>query len=161
MWPRVHPFGMDERDRKILDRLQADATLSVNALAEAVSLSPSAVSRRIQRMEEDGIIARRVVILDRVAMGLPTTIYVLVKTSRHSAEWLDAFKSAVGAIPEIVEVHRLTGNVDYICKIVLPNVEHYDVVYKRLLARLELFEMSAYISMETLKSGTRIPTNFA
>lgn len=152
---------MDERDRKILDRLQIDATISVGALADAVALSPSAVSRRIQRLEEDGIIARRVVVLDRVAMNLPTTIYVLVKTSRHSAQWLDAFKSAVASIPEIVEVHRLTGNVDYICKIVLPNVEHYDVVYKRLVGRLELFEMSAYISMETLKTGTQVPTGFA
>lgn len=152
---------MDERDRKILDLLQRDAASSVAAIAERVALSPSAVSRRIQKLEEDGVIARRVVILDRAAMNLPTTIFVLVKTSRHSGDWLDTFKSAVVSIPEIVEVHRLTGNVDYICKIVLPNVEHYDVVYKRLVARLELFEMSAYISMETLKAGTELPTRFA
>lgn len=152
---------MDERDRKILDHLQRDAAIPVAALADLVCLSASAVSRRIQKLEEDGVIARRVVILDRAAMSLPTTIFVLVKTSRHSSDWLDAFKAAVGAIPEIVEVHRLTGNVDYILKIVLPNVEHYDVVYKRLLGRLELFEMSAYISMETLKAGTEVPTNFA
>ena len=76
-------------------------------------------------------------------------------------EYSDEFRAAVTAIPEIVEVYRLTGNVDYIMKIVLPNVEHYDVIYKRLVARIELFEMSAYISMETLKFGTAVPTRYA
>ena len=157
----LHVVGMDDRDRKILELLQQDAQTSVAALAEAVSLSPSACSRRIQRLEDEGYILRRVAILDRALMHLPTTIFVIVKTSRHSADWLDAFKAAVTAIPEIVEVHRLTGNFDYILKMVLPNVEHYDLVYKRLVGRLELFEMSAYISMETLKADTAIPTRFA
>ena len=118
---------MDERDRKILDLLQRDATMAVAAIADAVALSASAVSRRIQRLEEEGFVARRVAILDRAAMRLPTTIFVIVKTSHHSADWLDAFRAAVTAIPEIVEVHRLTGNFDYILKIVLPDVEHYDL----------------------------------
>ncbi|WP_185984172.1 Lrp/AsnC family transcriptional regulator [Aureimonas mangrovi] len=152
---------MDDRDRTILTLLQKDAQTPLAQISEAVSLSPSACSRRIQRLEEEGYIARRVAVLDRRLVKLPTTVFVLVRTSRHSGEWLEHFRKAVTAIPEIVEVHRLTGNVDYILKMVLPDVEHYDIVYKRLIGRLELFEMSAYISMETLKAGTEVPTSYA
>jgi Lrp/AsnC family transcriptional regulator len=156
-----HRESMDDRDRTILTLLQKDAQTPLAQISEAVSLSPSACSRRIQRLEEEGYIAKRVAVLDRRLVKLPTTVFVLVRTSHHSGDWLEHFRRAVGAIPEIVEVHRLTGNVDYILKMVLPDVEHYDIVYKRLIGRLELFEMSAYISMETLKAGTEVPTSYA
>lgn len=135
--------------------------MALAAIATRVALSPSACSRRIQKLEADGIIERRVVLVDRSKVNLPTTIFVIVKTARHSGDWLDEFRAAVTAIPEIVEVHRLTGNFDYVLKIVLPNVEHYDFIYKRLVDRIELFEMSAYISMETLKFQTAVPTRYA
>lgn len=152
---------LDSRDRKILDLLQADAEMSVNAIADAVALSPSACSRRIARLREEGYVARSVAWLDRRKLGLPTTVFVIVRTGRHEAGWLEQFHAAVSGIPEIVEVHRLTGNFDYIIKLVLPNVEHYDVIYRQLVGRIELFDVSAYISMETVKLSTGLPTNYA
>jgi Lrp/AsnC family transcriptional regulator len=152
---------LDERDRKILGLLQADADRSVNEIADAVALSASACSRRIARLREEGYILRSTVELDRGKMGLPTTVFVIVRTGSHAADWLEKFHAAVATIPEIVEVHRLTGNFDYIIKIVLPNVEHYDVVYKQLVGRIELFDMSAYISMETVKAARGLPTHYA
>jgi Transcriptional regulators len=152
---------LDDRDRKILSLLQADADMPVAEIAESVALSASACSRRIARLREEGYIARTRAELDRRKVGLPTTVFVIVRTGSHAADWLEKFHSAVNAIPEIVEVHRLTGNFDYILKIVLPDVEHYDVVYKQLVSRIELFDMSAYISMETVKSSGGVPTNYA
>ena len=152
---------LDERDRKILSLLQADADRPVNEIADAVALSASACSRRIARLREEGYILRSTLGLDRAKMGLPTTVFVIVRTGSHAADWLEKFHAAVATIPEIVEVHRLTGNFDYIIKIVLPNVEHYDVVYKQLVGRIELFDMSAYISMETVKAARGLPTHYA
>lgn len=152
---------LDDRDRKILSLLQADADLPVAEIADSVALSASACSRRIARLREEGYIARTRVELDRRKVGLPTTVFVIVRTGSHAADWLEKFHAAVNAVPEIVEVHRLTGNFDYILKIVLPDVEHYDVVYKQLVSRIELFDMSAYISMETVKASGGVPTNYA
>lgn len=152
---------IDDRDRRILDILQNDASISVTDLAERVALSVSACSRRIQRLEESGYIARRIVVLDRERMGVPTTLFALIKTAHHSDEWTESFRRAISDIPEIVEAHRLTGNYDYILKIVLPRVEHYDVIYKRIVRRIELFDVSASISMELLKHGTSIPVSYA
>ena len=152
---------LDERDRKILDLLQRDATLPVAEVAGQVSLSASACSRRIQRLEEAGYIARRVAILSRKKSGVPTTVFALVKTAHHSDDWVESFRSAISDIGEIVEAHRLTGSYDYILKVVLPRVEHYDVVYRRLVKRIELFDVSAFISMEVLKSGESLPVDHA
>lgn len=152
---------LDDRDRKILDVLQADAGISVSDLAGRVALSVSACSRRIQKLEEDGYIARRIAVLDRARMGVPTTVYALVKTAHHTDEWIEIFRKAISDIPEIVEAHRLTGNYDYILKVVLPRVEHYDVVYKAIVRKVELFDVSASISMEVLKSGTAVPVGYA
>jgi Lrp/AsnC family transcriptional regulator len=152
---------LDDRDRKILSLLQANADLPIAAIADSVALSASACSRRIARLREEGYIARTRVELDRRKVGLPTTVFVIVRTGSHAADWLEKFHAAVNAVPEIVEVHRLTGNFDYILKIVLPDVEHYDVVYKQLVSRIELFDMSAYISMETVKAAGGVPTNYA
>ncbi|ABC91531.1 probable transcriptional regulator protein, AsnC family [Rhizobium etli CFN 42] len=151
---------LDDRDRRILDTLQRDAGISVTDLAERVALSVSACSRRIQRLEESGHIARRIVVLDRERMGVPTTVFALVKTAHHSDEWTENFRRIIGGIPEIVEAHRLTGNHDYILKIVLPRVEHYDVIYKQIVRKLELFDVSASISMEELKHGMTIPVGY-
>nr|WP_274706869.1 Lrp/AsnC family transcriptional regulator [Allorhizobium sonneratiae] len=152
---------MDERDRKILDCLQRDATQPVAELADKVALSASACSRRIQRLEEAGYIERRIAVLNRDRIGVPTTVYALVKTAHHSDEWTEEFRRAISDISEIVEAHRLTGHHDYILKIVLPRVEHYDVVYRRLVRRIELFDVSASISMETMKSGSAVPVDYA
>jgi Lrp/AsnC family transcriptional regulator len=152
---------LDPRDRRILALLQADSETPVTNLAERVALSVSACSRRIQRLREDGTIARCVAVLDRKRMGVPTTVFVLIRSGRHAADWVEGFRAAIADVPEIVEAHRLTGNFDYLLKLVLPNVEHYDVVYKGLTRRLELFDVAAYISMETLKLETAVPTEHA
>lgn len=149
---------LDDRDRKILDLLQGDADLAVQAIAERVHLSPSACSRRIARLKDEGYIARTVAVLDRRKLDLTTTVYCLIKTSQHSADWLDRFRDAVSGIPEIVEAQRLAGNLDYILKIVVRDVAHYDAVYKRLVSRIDLFDVSAYIAMETLKDSPALPT---
>ncbi|MDR3536265.1 MAG: Lrp/AsnC family transcriptional regulator [Acetobacteraceae bacterium] len=151
---------LDEFDRRILGLLQTDADTAVLAIADAVGLSPSACSRRIVRLRQEGYISRRVALLDRKRMNLPTTVFVIVKTTRHATDWLEDFRAAVASIPEIVEVHRLTGNFDYILKLVLPNVEHYDLIYKDLVRQVELSDVSAYISMETMKDETVIPTSY-
>ncbi len=151
---------IDDRDRRLLALLQKDADMPVASLAERVALSPSACSRRIQRLRDDGYILRRVAVLDRKRMGVPTTVFVLLRSGRHAAKWVDALRRAIEGIAEVVEAHRLTGNFDYLLKIVLPNVEYYDQVYKRLTQQIELFDVSAYISMETLKAETAVPTNF-
>lgn len=152
---------IDDRDRKILSLLQIDSDMPVHVLGERVNLSPSACSRRLARLKEMGYIARNVAVLDRARMGLPTTIFVLLRTDNHSVEWLEKFQGAVRDISEIVEVHRLTGNFDYIVKIVLPNVESYDDVYKQLVRKVKLFDVSAYISMETVKDELSVPTGYA
>lgn len=148
---------LDKTDRQILELLQDNAQLSVNDIADRVALSVSACSRRITRLKEEGYISRIIALLDRKKLNLPTTIFLLVRTGCHSANWLDRFHQAVSEIPEIVEVHRLTGNFDYILKIVLPKIEYYDIIYKQLLSRMELYDMSAYISMEAVKLSPGMP----
>ena len=152
---------MDRLDRKILRLLQEDATLAVAEIAKKVGLSTTPCWRRIQKLEENGYIARRIVVLDRDKAGVPTTVYALVKTAHHADDWIEEFRRAVSDIPEIVEAHRLTGHYDYILKVVLPRVEHYDVVYRRLVKRVELFDVSASISMETLRQGLAVPVDYA
>jgi len=152
---------LDERDRKILDLLQRDAETPLSELAERVNLSPSACSRRVQRLKDEGYITRSVVVLDRARMQVGATIFCLVKTAHHNADWLERFRSAIAGIGEIVECHRLAGNLDYIIKIVVRDVAHYDAIYKRLVSRIELFDVSAYISMETLKDEMALPTAYA
>tara|TARA_R110002020_G_scaffold53905_3_gene150450 strand:+ start:191 stop:655 length:465 start_codon:yes stop_codon:yes gene_type:complete len=152
---------LDERDRRILELLQKDAAIPVAEVAEQVSLSASACSRRIQRLEEAGYIQRRIAVLDRERIGVPTTVFALIKTAHHSDDWIENFRRAISDIGEIVEAHRLTGSYDYILKVVLPRVEHYDVVYRRLVKRIELFDVSAFISMELLKSGQTLPVDYA
>ncbi|TCN29739.1 Lrp/AsnC family transcriptional regulator [Sinorhizobium americanum] len=152
---------LDERDRKLLTLLQEDASVAMGDLAARVNLSLSACSRRIQRLEEAGYVSRRIVVLDREKMGVPTTVFALIKTAHHSDEWIETFRRAISDIPEIVEAHRLTGNYDYIVKVVLPRVEQYDMVYKQIVRKVELFDVSASISMEVLKSGTAIPVRYA
>jgi Lrp/AsnC family transcriptional regulator len=152
---------LDERDRKLLFLLQQDGSLPIAMLADKVSLSVSACSRRIQRLEEEGYIQRRITVLDRARIGVPTTLFALIKTAHHADEWIEAFRKAISDIPEIVEAHRLTGHHDYLLKIVLPSVEHYDVIYKQIVRRIELFDVSASISMEVLKDGLTLPVTHA
>src|SRR6516165_2569347 len=153
-------IAMDAIDRKILDILQADATVPVAAIAEKVGLSAAPCWRRIKRMEDDGVIRRRVALVDRRKATVPMTLFVSVRTTRHVAQWLDDFRRVIADIAEIVEAWRLTGEVDYLLRIVVPDIDTYDVVYKRLINRLEFADISSAIAMEELKYTTAIPTDY-
>jgi Lrp/AsnC family transcriptional regulator len=150
----------DIRDRTILDLLQEDASTPVADLADRVGLSVSACWRRIKALEDSGVIARRVALVDRRKANLPMTVFVGVKTSRHAMEWLESFRAAIGDIPEIVEAYRLTGEMDYLLRIVVPSVESYDAVYKTLISRLDFTDIVSFISMEELKYTTAVPTRY-
>lgn len=152
---------MDKIDRKILRILQQDASLTVAELSERAGISQTPVWRRVRKLEERGVIKRRVTLLDEQAIGLGLTGFVLIRTSNHSDEWLAAFSRAVADIPEIVEVHRTSGDVDYILKVVAPDVKGYDGIYKRLIRQVAMNDVSASFSMERLKATTELPLDYA
>ena len=148
---------MDLIDRKILRCLQEDASLSLAAIAERVGLSTTPCWRRIQRLEQDGVILARVALLDPEKLNLGCTVFVRVLTNRHSSDWLERFAKAVAEIDEVVEVYRLSGEIDYLLRIVVPDIAGYDAVYKRLIASAEFSDVSASFAMETLKRTTALP----
>jgi Lrp/AsnC family transcriptional regulator len=151
---------LDAIDRKILDILQADATVPVATIADKVGLSAAPCWRRIKRMEDDGVIRRRVALVDRRKANVPMTLFVSVRTTRHAVQWLEDFRRVISDISEIVEAWRLTGEVDYLLRIVVPDVDAYDEVYKRLINRLEFADISSAIAMEEMKYTTAIPTDY-
>jgi Lrp/AsnC family transcriptional regulator len=151
---------MDAIDRKILDLLQADASVPIATIAEKVGMSTAPCWRRIRKLEEDGVIVRRVALLSRRKANVPMTVFVSVKAPRHAVEWLQAFRKLIAGIPEIVEAWRLTGEADYQLRIVVPDIETYDLVYQRMISRLEFSDISSAIAMEEMKYTTAIPTNY-
>lgn len=150
----------DEIDRRILSLLQEDASLTVAAVADRVGLSQTPCWRRIQRMEKEGLIRKTVTLVDRNKANCPMAIFVTVRAPRHTLEWVDAFYQLVRSFPEIVEVHRLTGKVDYLLRIIVPDVHGYDILYKSLVSKLEFLEISAAIVMEEIKFTTAVPTRY-
>lgn len=152
---------LDKIDRRILTVLQEDASATVAEIAERSGISSTPIWRRIKRMEAEGIIARQVTLLDPGKIGLKLTGYVLIRISDHNGDWLSRFVAAVDAIPEIVEAHRMAGNIDYILKVVAPDIAGYDAIYKRLIAAIDMSDVSASFSMEVLKSTTHLPLDYA
>jgi Lrp/AsnC family transcriptional regulator len=148
---------MDKKDKRILELLQQDAMLTAAELAEAVGLTTTPCWRRIQKLEEQGYIKERVTVLDRQKMNVGTTVFVSVRTSRHSDEWLQRFKEALASMPEILEAHRLSGDIDYMLRIVVPDIAEYDRVYQQLIRKLDFLDVSSSFSMEELKATTAIP----
>lgn len=149
---------LDALDWAILDVLQADASLPLQTIGERVGLSTNPCWRRVRRMEEAGIIARRVALLDPAKVGLPTTVFVAIRTARHDPEWLAAFAAGVAAIPEITECHRMAGEVDYLLKLAVRDIAHYDRIYQRLIAQVPgLTDVSSSFSMEAMKATTALP----
>lgn len=151
---------MDQIDRKILDLLQEDTTLPIATIAEKVGLSGAPCWRRIKRLEDEGVIRKRVALVDRRKANVPMTVFVSVRTTRHTLDWVKEFRRMVLDIPEIMEVWRLTGEIDYLLRIVVPDVDAYDAVYKRLINRLEFADISAAIAMEEMKYTTAVPTTY-
>ena len=147
---------LDELDRKILRLLQEDCDISLNALAKKVGASKTPVWNRIKKMRTNGVIRRQVALVDPKAVGLGETVFVAVRTSRHDPEWLNAFTEVVLALPEILEVHRLTGDIDYLLKIQVSGTADFDRVYKALISRISIFNVTSSLSMETIKSTTAL-----
>ncbi|WP_421707602.1 Lrp/AsnC family transcriptional regulator [Algihabitans sp.] len=148
---------MDAVDRRILAELQRDAALTNTDLAERVGLSPTPCWRRVKQLEASGLLRRRVALLDASALGLGTTVFVAVRTQHHTAEWLDRFAQAVSAFDEVTEFYRLSGEIDYLLKVVVPDIAAYDAFYKRLVAAVELSDVSSSFAMEEIKYTTELP----
>ncbi len=152
---------IDEIDRKILAILQADATVPVAAIAERVGLSATPCWRRIQKLEEAGVIQARVAVLNPDKLRVGVTVFVSVKTNQHDLGWLEKFAAAVRDFPEVVEFYRMSGDVDYLLRIVVPDIAAYDAVYKRLIARIALADVSSAFAMERIKYTTALPLTYA
>ncbi|HJS11542.1 Lrp/AsnC family transcriptional regulator [Sphingopyxis sp. OPL5] len=149
--------SLDDADVRILGILQEDATLSIAAVAAKANMSQNACWRRIKRLEESGVIARRVTILDASALGLDLTVFVSLRASEHSEAWLDTLNSAIRDIPEVVEFYRMTGDVDYLLKLRVENMAAYDAVYRRIIRSIRLTDVSSAFSMEEIKFTTALP----
>jgi Lrp/AsnC family transcriptional regulator len=152
---------MDRIDLKILGCLQEDAMMPVAAVAEKAGLSTSPCWRRIQALIEKKIIRRRVALLDPNMVNVPVTVFVTLKTNKHHAKWMTSFARELAKIPEVTEFYRMSGEVDYLLRIVVPDVAAYDGVYKRLIGAAELFDVSSSFAMETIKYSTALPLNYA
>ena len=151
---------MDKLDRRILDLLQKDGSLTAQEIAERVGLSKVPCWRRIKKLQEDGVIRQTVALLDARSLNVGTTVFVMMKTANHSAAWFERFQKAVRDIPEITEIYRMSGDVDYLMRIVVPDIDAYDVVYKKLIASIELLDVSASFALETIKSTTALPLHY-
>ena len=148
---------IDRIDHQILEALQSDATLSVAQLGERIGLSSTPCWKRVKRLEEEGYIERRVALVNRKKVGLPVTVFVSIRTSRHDEKWLARFAGLVSSLPEVQEFHRMSGDVDYLLKVVTTSIEGYDRFYKKLIAQAELQGVSSAFSMEQIKSSTALP----
>jgi Lrp/AsnC family transcriptional regulator len=151
---------MDKLDRKILELLQRDGGLTAAEVAERVGLSKAPCWRRIKRLEEEGVIKQTVALLNARHLNLGTNVFVTLKTANHSEAWFEKFVKAVRDIPEVVEIHRMSGEVDYLMRIVVPDIDAYDMVYKRLIAAVEFKDVSASFALETIKHTTALPLNY-
>lgn len=152
---------LDAADKRILRELQRDASLPVAELAERVGLTASPCWRRVQRLKEAGVLSPLAYRVDPVAVNLSLTVFVAVRTASHNAEWLTDFHRAVDRIPEIVAVHRLAGQIDYLLKVMVPSIEAYDVVYKRLTAAVDITDVTSMIAMETIRDSQELPVDYA
>ena len=150
-------MNMDAIDRKIVALLQEDASLSLAQIAHRVGLSQSPCWKRIQKLEKDGIILKRVALLDPESVGVGLTVFVAVETGDHSTEWLSKFGRTVTAMPEVMEFHRMAGDIDYMLRVAVSNMAAYDAFYKRLIDAMPLKNVTSRFAMERIKSTTAWP----
>ena len=148
---------LDAIDRKILTVLQDDASLSVAEIGDRVGLSSTPCWKRIQRLEADGVIMRRVALVDQNKIGLGISVFVSVESGDHSETWLKTFAEAVSAMPEVMEIYRMAGDVDYMLRVVVADMASYDVFYKKLIAAVSLKNVTSRFAMEKIKSVTALP----
>ena len=148
---------LDDMDRKILAELQVDASQSLDEIARKVGSSKTPVWNRIKRMRETGVILRQTAILDPDALGLEACFFVLIRTSEHEAEWQRRFLHALRERPEVLEAHRLAGDIDYILKVRVKNARAYDTFYQALISEVRIYNVTALLSMEEIKVTTMLP----
>jgi Lrp/AsnC family transcriptional regulator len=148
---------MDAIDRKILAVVQDNASLSVAEIGQRVGLSSTPCWKRLQRLEADGVILRRVALIDPDKIGLGITVFVSIETGDHSQEWLKRFADTVGAMPEVMEFYRMAGDVDYMLRVVVADIAGYDAFYKKLIATVPLKNVTSRFAMERIKSTTALP----
>ena len=151
---------MDRIDKRILKLLQEDATTPVAEIGKKVGLSTTPCWRRIQKLEEDGVIKKRVAVLDPASVNANVTVFVSIRTNSHTAEWLKRFSEVTREFPEIVELYRMSGDVDYLMRIVVPSIQAYDAFYQRLINRVDITDVSSSFAMEQMKYTTELPLDY-
>lgn len=151
---------LDRIDRNILQRLQQDATMPVGDLAEQVGLSMTPCWRRIQRLERDGFIKKRIAIIDRRMVNARVTVFIAIRTRDHSIEWIETLRKAASEMTEIVDVYRMSGEVDYLIRAFLPDIESYDALYKKIIKKVPVADITSMFAMEEIKSTTEVPLDF-
>ena len=149
--------ALDAMDRKILGLLQKDASRPIAEISDAVHLSQNACWRRIRRLEEEGIIRKRVALLDPDKLGVGVTVFVSVRAGEHSPKWLENFTAAVRKMPEVVEFYRMAGDVDYLIKLQVKDIAAYDKVYKTIISSSKLNDVTGAFAMEEMKRTTELP----
>ena len=152
---------MDSIDLKILDCLQQDGEMPIRDIAEKANLSTSPCWRRIRKLESDGVIQAKVSLLNRDKLNLGVDVFVAIRTNQHNAEWTEKFSKAVVSFPEVVEFYRLSGQIDYLMRVVVPNIEEFDKFYKRLVAAVDITDVSSSFAMERIKYTTALPLQYA
>jgi Lrp/AsnC family transcriptional regulator len=153
--------SIDKIDTAILGLLQTDVNISLQEMSERVNLSPTPCWRRVQRLEREGYIRQRVALLDPTKLNVGVTVFVSVRTSHHNAEWFRKFTAVVTTIPQIVEFYRMSGDIDYLLRVVVPDIKGYDAVYQRLIREVELSDVSSSFAMEQIKYTTALPLDYA
>ena len=148
---------LDDLDRKILKAMQEDAGQSLDEIAKQVGSSKTPVWNRIRKMREAGGIGQQTVLLDAEALGFEACFFVLIRTAAHEADWQARFLKALKSRPEVMEAHRLAGDIDYILKVRVRNARAYDEFYQALISEVQIFNVTALLSMEEIKSTTALP----
>lgn len=152
--------NVDEVDREIVQLLQQDASLSAREIAEQVGLTATPCWRRIQNLEKSGVITGQVALVDPAAVNLGVTALVQIRTNNHSAEWLSEFQTAIDSFPEVVEAYRTSGEIDYILRVMVPSIDSYDLLYKRLIDAVDLYDVRTIFVMEKIKQTTALPLDY-
>ncbi|MCA0043419.1 Lrp/AsnC family transcriptional regulator [Celeribacter litoreus] len=152
---------LDSYDRKILMLLQRSTEQSVAEIADEIGLSVTPCWRRIRKLEEQGYIKKRVALLDEAKLNVGVSVFMAVRTNQHTKKWAKDFVDAVNQIPEIVDVFRLAGDVDYMLRAVVPDIATFDMVYQRLIDKVDIYDVSSMFAMETIRSSTELPLDYA
>lgn len=151
---------MDDTDREILQLLQRDASLPVAEIARRVGLTSTPCWRRIQKLEEEQVIARRIALVDPEKINVGVTVFVSLRTREHDSEWFERLRAAIEQMPEVMEFYRMSGEVDYLLRVVVPDIASYDALYKRLIAEFQLADVSSSFAMEQIKYTTALPLDY-